>query len=195
MRAHGTYARYRLGEAGGDWRNGCRCFDCTSAGVLYEKQREARKRRGWEPYVDNAEARGHLEWLRANGVGLRAVALRSGLGRSALQKIASGTVTRSKPETIEAILAVHLGAARPGAYVDARRTWALLDELIALGHTRGSLALRLGAVRPHLQVGRTRCSAATAAKVEALHRELTASRDAGRDVERRRQAERRRAAA
>jgi hypothetical protein len=195
MRAHGTYARYRFGAKGQDWRAGCRCFDCSAAGVLYEKQREARKRRGWEPYVDNAEARDHLGWLRANGVGLRAVAQQTGLGRSALTKIAAGTVTRSRPETVEAILAVHLGAARPGAYVDARRTWVLLDELIALGHTKASLALQLGAQTPALQIGRRRVKQSTAHRVEALHRHLTASRDAGRDLERRRQAEYRRRAA
>jgi hypothetical protein len=196
MRAHGTYARYRFGENGGDWRNGCRCFDCSSTAVLYEKQREARKRRGWEPYVDNAAARDHLEWLRVNGVGLRTVAARTGLGRTALQKIVNGDVTRSRPETIRAVLAVNLSAAHGAALIDAGRTWRLLDELVALGHTKGSIAMRLGAATPALQIGRRRVKASTAHKVEALHRELTAERDAKREqLARRKAAERRRAAA
>ena len=195
-REHGTNACYRWGVVGGDYRNGCRCVDCTTAGVLYEKRRTVRKARGWEPYVDNAAAREHLLWLAEQGIGLRAVAEASGLSRSALQDVRSGVRTSSRREWIERVLAVGTHRAAPGARIDAGPTLALIDELVALGHTKGSIAVRLGATKRALQIGKQgTILRLTADKVEALHRELTASRDAGRDLERRRQADYRRRAA
>lgn len=196
-REHGTNACYRWGVVGGDYRNGCRCVDCTTAGVLYEKRRSIRKARGWEPYVDNTAAREHLLWLAEQGIGLRAVVEASGLSRSALQQVRSGVRTRSRQEWIERVLAVGTHRAAPGTKIDAGPTLALIDELVALGHTKGSLAVQLGATKRDLQIGRRgTILRSTADKVEALHRELTASRDAERDYNaRRKAAERRRAAA
>lgn len=189
-REHGTNARYRFGEIGNDYRNGCRCHLCTDAGVLYEKQRANRKRRGWQPYVDNTEARAHLAWLETQSVGLRAVAAASGLTRSQLGRIRSGSTTRSRPETIAAVLAVGKFDAKPGAVVDGTRTLQLIDELRALGHTNSAIAQALGSSKKALQVCRRgTLLRSTADKVEALHREWTAERDAQRQYDAERQAD------
>ena len=189
-REHGTNARYRWGEVGDDYRNGCRCFECCSAGVLYEKLRANRKRRGMDAYVDNTEAREHLLWLEQHGVGLRTVCEVSGVSRSALSLIRKGVRPVSRPETITAILAVHTGNAAPGAVIDGTRTMALIDELLALGYTKGAVAQMLGASTKALQVcKRGTIRRETADKVAALHEQLTRERDAQRQWDAERQAD------
>jgi len=189
-REHGTNARYRWGEVGDDWRNGCRCYECCTAGVLYEKLRERRKARGIDPYVDNTEARQHLLWLEQHGVGLRTVCEVSGVSRSALSLIRKGTRPVSRPETITAILAVHTGDAAAGAVIDGTRTMQLVDELLALGHTKGDLAVMLGASTKALQVcQRGTVRRETADKVQQLHERLTRERDAQRQWDAERQAD------
>ena len=189
-REHGTNARYRWGEVGDDYRNGCRCYECCTAGVLYEKLRAARKHRGVDPYVDNTEARQHLEWLETQGVGLRTVSAVSGVSRSALSLIRKGTRPVSRPETIAAILAVHTGDAAAGAVIDGTRTMQLVDELLALGHTKGDLAIMLGASTKALQVCRRgTIRRETADKVQQLHERLTRERDAQRQWDAERQAD------
>ena len=189
-REHGTNARYRWGEVGDDYRNGCRCFECCSAGVLYEKLRANRKRRGMDAYVDNTEAREHLLWLEQHGVGLRTVCEVSGVSRSALSLIRKGVRPVSRPETITAILAVHTGNAAPGAVIDGTRTMALIDELLALGHTKGAVAQMLGASTKALQVcKRGTIRRETADKVAELHEQLTRERDAQRQYDAERQAD------
>lgn len=192
-REHGTNACYRWGLVGDDWRNGCRCYECTSAGVLYEKRRAARKARGEEPFVDNAEARAHLVWLESQGVGLRTVAEASGLTRSQLARIRSGSTTRSKPETVARVLAVHKGVAKGGAVIDGTRTMQLVAELVEMGWTKGAIAQALGASTKALQVCRRgTLLRSTADKVARLHLEATAERDARRQWEAERQADYRR---
>ena len=189
-REHGTNARYRWGEVGDDYRNGCRCYECCTAGVLYEKLRERRKARGIDPYVDNTEARQHLLWLEQHGVGLRTVCEVSGVSRSALSLIRNGTRPVSRPETITAILAVHTGDAAAGAVIDGTRTMQLVDELLALGHTKGDLAVMLGASTKALQVcQRGTVRRETADKVQQLHERLTRERDAQRQWDAERQAD------
>jgi transcriptional regulator with XRE-family HTH domain len=189
-REHGTNARYRWGEVGDDYRNGCRCFECSSAGVLYEKLRAARKARGVDPYVDNTEAREHLLWLEQHGVGLRTVCEVSGVSRSALSLIRKGVRPVSRSETITAILAVHTGNAAPGAVIDGAPTMALIDELLALGHTKGAVAQMLGASTKALQVcKRGTIRRETADKVAELHEQLTRERDAQRQWDAERQAD------
>ena len=192
-REHGTNACYRLGVVGSDWRNGCRCHLCTDAAVVYEKQRARKKANGWEPYVDASEAREHLEFLREHGVGQRAIAEASGVPRSTLRLILRGERRRVRPETLSAILGVHLGHAKPGAIVDGRRTLELIDELLALGHTKGAIAQALGCSKKALQVCRRgTLLVSTAEKVAALHEEWTRERDARREWDAARQADYRR---
>jgi hypothetical protein len=189
-REHGTNACYRWGVVGDDWRNGCRCYECATAAWTYEKQRANRKARGIEPYVDNTEAREHLLWLETRGIGLRTVSEVCGVSRSALSLIRKGVRPVSRPETINAILAVHAGNAAPGAVVDGTRTMVLIDDLLSMGHTKGALAQMLGASTKALQVcKRGTILQRTADNVAALHEQLTRERDAQRQWDAERQAD------
>ncbi len=159
MRAHGSRACYVFGvEPGSDRSKGCRCEPCVEANRVYARERDRATRRPdveLEPaYIDATEVRKHLRMLSRRGVGLRTVAERAGLGRTALSKLKSGKVRRCRPSTADAILLVFPVDARAGAYVDAGPTWRLLDELIAHGYTRTDLARRLGskAKTPALQL-------------------------------------------
>ncbi len=172
-RAHGTRARYVFGATGSDWRNGCRCPDCSAAAVTYEKRRQRARARGEVAYVDAAEAREHLLFLRASGLGRRGVAAASGLSPSQVSKIARGTVKRIRPATADRILAVHLGKTPAGSYVDAARTLTQIDDLVhTVGMTRTAIAHALGYQTHALQIGKEgRVTKANADRVDALWRE------------------------
>lgn len=192
MREHGTYTCYRWGpETGQDWRKGCRCEACRQAAATYNKILERRRLKGIETLHDNTEAREHLEYLSARGVGLRTVQERSGVGRTTLQEIVNGRARRSRPETIAAILAVGTHVRAPGGRVDAGPTWELLEDMLRYGYTQAYLAKRLGSVaeRPMLQISRNLVRQSTADAVAELHAELVG---AHREWMRARQAEYRR---
>ena len=192
MREHGTYTCYRWGpEPGEDWHRGCRCEACRQAAATYNKILERRRLKGIETLLDNTEAREHLEYLSAKGVGMRTVQERSGVGRTTLQSILSGRARRSRAETIAAILAVGTHVRAPGGRVDAGPTWELLEDMLRYGYTQGYLAKRLGATysKPVLQISRDMVLQATADKVAELHAELVGTH---REWMRRRQAEHRR---
>jgi hypothetical protein len=176
VRPHGTRVRYVFGESGGDTRNGCRCFECSSAAVLYEKRRIAARRRGEVPYVDAQEAREHLLWLRRNGIGRRTIQTQTGLSNSTVQKIAKGTTARIRQSTADRILGLHLGKTPGGSVVDATRTLKQIDDLVnVVGMTRTAIALELGAKTRALQIGRNgRVTKENADKVDALWRDRMA---------------------
>jgi len=182
-RPHGTRARYVFGPTGNDTRNGCRCFECSGAAVLYEKRRQAARARGEVAYVDAGEARSHLAFLRSNGIGLRTIAQTTALSRSQLTKIANGRTSRIRPATADKILGVHLGKASDGTYVDAGPTLAHIADLVErVGMTRTQIAKALGYRTHALQIAKTgRVTKANAAKVEALWRERMAPIHARRE--------------
>jgi hypothetical protein len=184
-RAHGTRARYVFGATGQDWHNGCRCFDCSQAAVLYEKRRQRARRRGEVAYVDASEARTHLLWLRSNGIGRRTIEAATGLSNSAIARIANGTVTRIRPATADKILGMHVGRAAPGARIDATSTLAKIDDLVnVVGMTKGAIAAALGAKTRALQVAKKGwVTRANADKVDALWRERMAPIHARRENE------------
>lgn len=132
MREHGTRACYVFGVEGQDWRNGCRCFDCSQAAVLYEKRRQRARLRGEPAFIDATEARKHLDFLRTQHVGRRTVAHVTGLSQSAIWNIATGRTTRIRPSTADKILGVHAGKAKPGQIIDGTRTLQQVDDLIRL---------------------------------------------------------------
>lgn len=189
-RAHGTRCRYVWGPVGQQPGNGCRCFECSAAAVLYEKRRTARKARGWNPYVDNSEARSHIAWLSTQGIGLRTVAEVSGVSRSALRHIKNGTRTKSKPEIVDAILALHRGIAADNAHVPNQRIVEMVAELKTMGYSQRSLAGMLGYKAQSLQLSKSGLiTPAKAKRIEALYKALTAKRDAGREFDAARQRE------
>jgi len=170
MREHGTRAKYCIDK--------CRCEPCTEANRLYARERDRHLRRvsyGIEPerpaYIDAIEVRIHLQWLSIVGVGKRQVADRTGISLTAIYKLRRGVVTKCRPETANKILAVGRSAAADGAYVDAAKTWKLINELLRAGYTKTWIAKQLGsnAKTPALQLGRRQVSAIKARQVAELH--------------------------
>lgn len=164
MREHGTRAKY-VAER-------CRCEPCTEANRVYNRERErrqARVRYGIEApddkYVDPAEAREHLEWLRSIGVGTRTIADRAGLGRTAITKILQGDRSRIHRDTAARILSVGRSAQPRTTLVDAGPSWELIDDLIYLGFTKARIAHELGATTPALHLGRHRITLRKAREV------------------------------
>lgn len=171
MADHGTRTRY-IG--------GCRCEPCTVANRLYARERERRQARirygieqpPPERHTDATEARQHLAWLRTKGIGLRTVAARTGLSRTTVQQIASGQRTQALTTTVDRILAVNAARVPDATIVDGTRTLQQIAELVAAGHTRVSIAERLGNKRA-LQYRKPRVTDRTRRKVEVLHKALT----------------------
>ena len=192
MREHGTLTCYRWGtEPGQDWTKGCRCDDCRIAAVTYNKVLERRRSKGIETLFDNTEAREHLRWLSANGVGWRTVHEQTGLSQTAINNIRLGRFRRSRRETIDAILAVGTHNRAGGGRVDAGPTWRLIEDMLRYGYTKTYIAGRLGssAKRPALQIKRDLVLQSTADAVAELHAVLVGTE---RERHRSRQAEYRR---
>ena len=170
MREHGTRAKYVVEK--------CRCEPCTEANRLYARERDRHLRRvsyGIEAqrpaYIDATDARIHLQWLSIVGVGKRQVADRTGISISAIDKLRKGKVTKCRPETVDKILAVGRSKAADGAYIDAKATWKLIDDLLEHGWTKTAISKALGstAKTPSLQIGRKRVTAKKARAVKQLH--------------------------
>lgn len=103
MRAHGTRAKYVVEK--------CRCQECRRANSDYQTARE--KRKAYEAWGDIApalvpadEARDHLRFLQSAGIGLRRVALLTGLSRSELSRIRKGERQRVLYSTADLILGI-----------------------------------------------------------------------------------------
>lgn len=181
VRAHGTHACYVFGITGADTKKGCRCEPCRTAHRIYNRdlcRNYTRSAWGVEEirpgrYVPAGPARNHLAWLRSQGVGLRAVAERSGVGRTSLTKLASGESRRITARTEDRILAVGLSAAAPSARISAAETWARIDDLLAAGWTRKAVARRVTSpTAESLQLGRDRVTVRHAVAVAELHEEI-----------------------
>lgn len=177
--AHGQHAAYVLDK--------CRCEPCRLSNREYERDRNRRL----EPaYVLATEARAHVAWLSTQGIGRKQVARVSGVAHGALCKLmfgdpqrGSGPSKRIRWRTHEAIMAVtpaDCGFNR--RVIPAGPTWALLDEMIAAGIPKSTIATALG-VGASLQIKHTTVSPANRDKVYALHQRWIAGdwRPARRD--------------
>lgn len=160
---HGTRIKY-LG--------GCRCLPCRCAFSNYETARaRARKNGDWNGNVSTDAAREHILALSADGIGYKTVAKLSGVSKTIIFQIRSGSKRLIWARTERKILAVtgagdHAGA----ALVDAEETWRLIDELIEEGFTKARISRELGHKTRALQIGKTQCLARTARAVRALWR-------------------------
>ena len=175
-RPHGSHVKYVVER--------CKCAPCRAANRAYEKRRVramSRPDEVWVPYVPAGRARRHIEELRAQGIGVKTIALLAGVPHGGISKLVYGDYARGRgpskrirPETERKILAVTATMATGRSHVDAAPTWALLDDLIARGYPKAWVAKRIlrnpGA--QSLQISRTKVRASTARRVEALHRLL-----------------------
>lgn len=168
-RAHGTNVKYV--------QDRCRCEPCTYAGLLYERRRRAKKRRGLEPYADAVKAREHVRWLMAHNVGLKTIAVASGVAHGTLVKLIYGVPTDGRPPstriraaTGRRLLAVTLKDRADGALVDATDTHACVALLVEAGWTKVAIARAIGQRGPGLQIGAERVTVRNARAIRDLWR-------------------------
>lgn len=169
MREHGTYSCYVWGPASGQGA-GCRCEPCREANRHYERNRQ---RRTAPPYVNASAARRHLQFLGERGVGLKTVAVRTGLSHGTLSRLMYGTAQRGpsrriRAETNDRILGVMPTDAADGARVPAERTWENVRTLLDLGWTRAAISKAIGQNGRALQLGKRQVSGANARAIAAL---------------------------
>lgn len=194
VREHGTVARYRWGVTGNQPGNGCRCFECSDAVYRYEKARRHLREDGIPAFIDATEVREHLLWLQSVGVGRRRVSQVTGIAMSTINALRGGHRTRVRPETADKLMGVSLAMASPGTNIAGGPTFALVDELLAMGYSQTELCRRLGMRTRSLNLRRSTglITAGRAARIASLHRQLTARRDAQREWDAGRQADYRR---
>lgn len=164
---HGVRARYT---------SGCRCDPCRAANTAYQATRARAKVYGrTNRLVPIAPVLRHLRALRRAGLGRRTIAEASKVAESVIGRILDGTKPHVRETTAKRLLAVTRDAIADAALVPAAGTWQKLHALFEEGYTREDIARRLGSKgkRAHLQIGTERVQAATAARVERLHRALT----------------------
>lgn len=156
--------------------SGCRCEDCTEGNTAYMRELRAKHRAGIHvgTLVPAAPVRQHLRKLRAKHVGLRAVSECAKVPRSTLGYLLSGHKKSLRESTAKRILGVTANQRSDGALVSAAKSWELIRELREEGYLVKYLAKQLGFSGAGIQVGKTRITVRNAARIELLHRRLTA---------------------
>jgi hypothetical protein len=119
--------------------------------------------------VSATPARQHLRELSRQGVGCKAVAEASDVGRTAIVEIVSGRRRRIRRTTRDAILEITTEAAADGAYISASETQRMLRELRPEYMTDERLARALGYESGQLQIGKKRVTAKNEMRVRRLY--------------------------
>ncbi len=138
---HGTRNAYTL--------DGCRCPACGLARSLYQEHLHHRRMNGQSDYVDAAPARTRLAELRAAGIGTRRIAAVTGVSRSALSDLASGTYPHVHRSTAQRIMQAALTPAEH-ALVPAHGAARRLRALITVGWSVSRVAAAAGVDRQAL---------------------------------------------
>lgn len=135
-REHGTRAKYVVER--------CRCTDCRAANTDYANH--VTRQRAYEPFVDAFPSRVHIQWLQANGVGLRTIHQRSGIARSSLTRIATGRVDHVRPDTAAKIaaLAEQANPVAGGVLTDSTGTRRRMQALMVVGWSLSVQARHIG---------------------------------------------------
>jgi hypothetical protein len=112
--------------------------------------------------------------LSRQGVGRRAVAAASDVGKSTLQEIRNGHKTQIRAATERRILAVDASCISDHALVSAQRAQAQLARLKREGYPARRLVRFLGGQSDGLKFGVRFMTARNVRRVERLYRELLA---------------------
>jgi DNA-binding CsgD family transcriptional regulator len=146
------HAKHRHGTRVAYVRDQCRCTECTTANTAASNQMHRERTFGrWEPYVDAAHARQHIQMLRAAGIGVDQIAKLAGLSSSHVRGLIYPSSTGKPPfqkvrrDTAERILAVPADDSSRAAnsHVDATGTRRRLQALVAVGWAQAWLAREL----------------------------------------------------
>jgi hypothetical protein len=173
-RTHG-YAMYKL--------DGCRCYTCAYAVSVYEENRRRQITAGtWQPFVDAAEVRGHIEAHARAGIGARQLARLAGVDRKAIQCARTGRrkgrpLGRMQRAVAEKILAVPIttDAAAAHALIDATGAHRRIHALCAIGWGFGTQAdlARRSRSNWHSITRRSHILPTTAALVKNIYDQLS----------------------
>lgn len=177
---HHPRARHRHGTRAAYVADRCRCDDCREANRADAAARRRAIAYGrWQPYVDAAPVRQHIERLRAAGMGINRVVALSGVGSGTVRQLVYGDragrpTLRVRAATARAVLAIPLDRPASGALVPAAGARRLVTDLEEAGYTRQDLAAHLGRSSGSLTRSLTgrRITAATLDALDALHRHL-----------------------
>lgn len=110
---------------------------------LYAKRWRLDRARGIPRLTDAAEARRHIECLRAAGVSIRAIAAAAGLSATTISRTSRGLDKQIKIRVHSAILSVTVETARQRngrAFVPAVGSRRRIHALYAIGHTADTIA-------------------------------------------------------
>jgi len=130
--------------------DGCHCTQCRAANRAEERHRTESLRNGrWEPLVDAAPARGHLQLLRRHGLGLDQIVKISETPKRTIRRVLRETAAsphRIRSETAQRVLAIQLSPEHlaPRSQVDATETHARIQALLEAGLSIPELARALG---------------------------------------------------
>ncbi|GGU52228.1 hypothetical protein [Streptomyces lavendofoliae] len=129
----------------------CRLPECVARHNAYQRRVYRQKGYGtWQPLVDAAPVRQHINNLRAAGHSIPEIQKQAGVGAATLARVLyDGTNKRAeriRPEVAERILAVPLTPApvKPSTIIDATGTRRRLQALVSMGWTLTALGPRLG---------------------------------------------------
>ncbi|MDX5526108.1 hypothetical protein PV677_36170 [Streptomyces sp. DE06-01C] len=144
-REHG-YARYKLDK--------CRCYTCAWANSQYVEARARAIAYGtWQPFVDAAPVRQHLQNLQSCGIGLRRIAEAVGVDRKRLQAVLTGRPERGtgpqervRPDFAAAVLGLEPSLKLMGSHtpINAVGTHRRLQALMVAGWPMERIAAALG---------------------------------------------------
>lgn len=173
QRPHG-YARYKL--------DNCRCYVCGYAVSLYEENRRKQIAAGtWQPFIDHAVVRDHIEAHRRAGIGSRRLAELAGVDRKVIHSARTGLrkgrpMGRMRRDVADKILAVPVSAERaaPHASIDAIGAHRRIRALCAVGWGFGTQAQLAGWSRSnwHNLTRRDRIMPGTLALVRGVYDKL-----------------------
>lgn len=177
--AHGTYIAYTIDR--------CRCDDCRRANRDYERDLNRRRLAvKWgmaEPdRVDPAEAKAHIDVLRANGIGCKRIAELAGVGTTTIARLSRPGHPRYgwrlERSVAERILAVSLDAElAPSRLVSAGPTGRKVRALIAAGYPRLQMATAIGVQASNFRYADLEewhlVKVRRAAQIDALYQQLS----------------------
>lgn len=171
---HGSLSRHK--------HHGCNCPPCRAKGLEYTRTRYRRIGYGtWQPLVDAAPVRRHVDTLRRAGASTPSIAAAAGVSTATLARLLYGAqgqrpAARLRTESATALLAVRPEDCKipDGARIDATGTRRRIQALVAAGWPFTVLSRVTGIHdRPLGSLARaTQVTAGTARKVEAGCRRL-----------------------
>lgn len=153
---------------------GCRCQACKRANSAYENERaRARAAGDYRGLVDAAPVVAHINALRARGLGWKTIADAACVSTGTVSDLIYGKQLKLRGHTARKLLAVTALAARDGAYIDARPSWALIKQLLQWGYPRSRIASEmLGRPVRALQLSPEKITVRNAGLVQRVHQRL-----------------------